>query len=97
MIIVAIARVEKHPKVPAIEQIMAAACAVQNMQLALTSLGYGAMWRTGDLAFNADVADYFNLKAGDQIVGFLYVGTPQAYGKPPEKQQVSETTEFWGE
>ena len=97
MIIVAIASVREHPKVPALEQIMAVSCAVQNMQLALTSLGYGAMWRTGDLAFNPSVAEYFDMATGDQIVGFLYVGTPQAYGKPPETQQVSETTEFWGE
>ncbi|MDX1694516.1 MAG: nitroreductase [Ketobacteraceae bacterium] len=97
MIIVAIADVKPHPKVPPIEQVMAVSCAVQNMQLALDSLGYGAMWRTGGLAFHPRVEAYFGLKPEDQIVGFLYVGTPEAYGKPPATQQVSETTEFWGE
>ena len=97
MIIVAIADVKDHPKVPPIEQIMAVSCAVQNMQLALTSMGYGAMWRTGGLAFHPQVEAFFGMKPGDQIVGFLYVGTPEAYGKPPETQQVSDTTEFWSE
>lgn len=97
MIIVAIADIKEHPKVPPIEQVMAVSCSVQNMQLALTSLGYGAMWRTGGLAFDRRVEEFFGMKPGDQIVGFLYVGTPEAYGKPPEMQQVSETTEFWSE
>lgn len=97
MIITAIADVREHPKVPALEQVMAVSCAVQNMQLALSSLGYGCMWRTGDLAFDRRVAQFFGMKEEDQIVGFLYVGTPEGYGKPPESQQVSETTEFWSE
>lgn len=97
MIVVAIAEVKEHPKVPPIEQVMAVSCAVQNMQLALTSLGYGCMWRTGDLAFNSRVAAFFGLDAKDQLVGFLYVGTPGGYGKPPDVQQVSDTTEFWCE
>lgn len=97
MIIVAIAEHKEHPKVPIIEQNVAVGCAVQNMQLALSGLGYGAMWRTGSMAFHPDVKRYFDAKPSDEIIAFLYVGTPDCYGKPPEIQQVSETTAFWSE
>ena len=97
MIIVAIADIKEHPKVPPIEQVVAVGCAVQNMQLALASLGYGAMWRTGELAFNDEVKRYFKARPEDEIVGFLYVGTPEALPKPANPQQVVESTEFWTE
>ena len=79
LMIVAIAEIKEHPKVPAIEQVVAVGCAVQNIQLALDSLGYGAMWRTGEMAFDAEIKKYFGSKASDEIVGFLYVGTQLSY------------------
>lgn len=97
MIIVAIAEPKEHPKVPAIEQVVAVGCGVQNMQLALASLGYGAMWRTGGLAFHPQVKAFFGADEKAEIVGFLYVGTPNGTNKPPETQQVADTTEFWTE
>ena len=97
MIIVATAEIKEHPKVPALEQVVAVGCAVQNMQLALASKGFGAMWRTGEFAFDPLVKSHFGIKATDEIVGFLYVGTPESEPKPAELQQVSETTELWTE
>ena len=97
LMIVAIAELKEHPKVPAIEQIVAVGCAVQNMQLALSSLGYGAMWRTGEMAFTAEVKKYFTAQEADEIVGFLYVGSPACEPKQFDLQQVSETTEFWSD
>ncbi|PIE42069.1 MAG: nitroreductase [Gammaproteobacteria bacterium] len=95
LIIVAIADIKEHSKVPPIEQALTVGCAVQNMHLALKSLGYGAMWRTGDLAFNNAVKQYFNAQDSDQIVGFLYVGTPESAPKEIEEQPLDQVVEFW--
>ncbi|MCG8670744.1 MAG: nitroreductase family protein [Pseudomonadales bacterium] len=95
MIIVAIANIQEHPKVPPIEQAVAVGCAVQNMQLALASMGYGAMWRTGDLAFNPAVKEYFKAQEKDEIIGFLYVGTPAGPVKELTEQAIEEAVEFW--
>jgi nitroreductase len=46
------------------------------MQQAAFAIGLGAVWRTGDFAFDANVNNALGLAADDQIVGFLYVGTP---------------------
>ncbi|WP_199612014.1 NAD(P)H nitroreductase [Flocculibacter collagenilyticus] len=76
MVILCIAKYAEHPKVPHFEQIISAGCTVMAMQQAAFSMGLGAMWRTGSYAENRHVHDAFNLTEQDQIVGFLYLGTP---------------------
>ena len=56
MIIILVNTFKEHPKVPAIEQKLSTAAAAQNIMLALNAMGYGAIWRTGKLAFNPFVA-----------------------------------------
>lgn len=81
-IVVAAAHADKTHKVPEIEQILAVAAAVQNMFLAANALGYGAMWKTGSAAYDASVKSALGLEASDQIVAFLYLGTPPAKAPP---------------
>ena len=83
MIIVVAARVEpEHPKIPALEQIMSTACAAQNIQLAAHAQGFGCMWKTGAVARDPEVKAAFGLAPTDELVGFLYVGTPEGLPQP---------------
>ena len=85
MIIVAIAKCQEHPSIPKQEQIIACGTAVQNMLNALFALKYGAVWRTGDLAYNEHVAQALGLVSQEEIIGFIYIGTPsQDFPAPPE-------------
>jgi len=77
LLIVAIASCTEDPKVPELEQLLSAGAAVQNMLNAAFALGYGAMWRTGDLASNPAVREGLGLGGNETIVGFLYLGTPR--------------------
>lgn len=74
MIIIVSTRFVEH-KVPEQEQLIAAGCCVHAMQMAAFSLGYGAMWRTGAFSYHGQVKQDLNIKANDQIVGFLYLGS----------------------
>lgn len=76
MIVVVIARCETHPKVPLIEQIISAGAAAQNMITAAYAMGLGAIWRTGDLAYDERIKQELGLSGQEQIVGFIYLGTP---------------------
>ncbi|WP_144206976.1 NAD(P)H nitroreductase [Shewanella donghaensis] len=76
MVITVVTKSQQHPKVPLLEQQLAAGCATMAMQQAAFSLGLGAVWRTGDFAFSAIVNEGLGIGLDDQIVGFLYVGTP---------------------
>jgi nitroreductase len=74
LIIVVACRIVPGTKVPAIEQLMAAGAAAQNILLALHSLGYVAAWKTGEAAYDTEVKKSLGLAADDHVVGFIYAG-----------------------
>lgn len=96
LVIVAVAQIQDHPKVPAVEQICATAAAVQNMSVAIHALGYSSIWRTGAPAFHAGVKEALGFKARDEIVGFLYVGTPTLADRPVPENNVADFVKAWG-
>lgn len=77
MIITVIAYCEEHPKVPKWEQVVSAGCAVQAMQMAALAQGFNGIWRSGAWTHHPHVRDAFGCRPQDEIVGFLYLGTPQ--------------------
>lgn len=92
MIIVAIAKCQSHPKIPREEQVIACGAAVQNMLNAFFALDFGAIWRTGEMARDLYVNQALGLIDGEEIIGFIYVGTPtQPFASPPA---VDATTFF---
>lgn len=74
-LIIAVSTQYKEHKVPKQEQLIAAGCCVHAMQMMAYSLGFGAVWRTGDLSYNNSVKYALNINRQDDIVGFLYIGT----------------------
>jgi nitroreductase len=81
VIVAVVARVRPHPKIPEWEQLVTAGCAAQNLCLAAHALGYGSMWRTGWYGEEPIVRDHLGLADHEQVVGWLYLGTPD--GPPP--------------
>jgi nitroreductase len=95
MVVVAASLVEGH-KIPVIEQMLAAGAATQNLVLAAHAMGFGAMWRTGDPAYDARVKAALGLAPTDAIVGFIYLGT--AAGRPaipPNEPGVKDFVREW--
>ncbi|MDN7139227.1 NAD(P)H nitroreductase [Pseudomonas sp. JQ170] len=97
LLVVVIARVQDHFKVPASEQLLAAGCAAHGILLAAHAQGIGAVWRTGDLAYSKHVAKGLGLADKEEIVAFLYLGTPL---NEPRTAPVLATADFvtaWGQ
>ena len=82
LVVVAAAVIWEHPKIPAIEQILAVGAAVQNMILASQALGFGTMWKTGALAYDPVVKEGLGLLPTDQIVAVLHLGTAEVSPAP---------------
>jgi nitroreductase len=98
LIIVVAAVCQASAKIPAIEQILSAGAAAQNMMLAAGALGFGAMWKTGDAAYDEGVKVALGLEATDSIVGFLYLGTVPAEALPaPARTQWRDRVSYWKE
>lgn len=75
LIIIVSTKLVEHEKVPKQEQIITAGACVHAMQMASFSLGFGAIWRTGEFAYNNYVKQQLAITEQDEIVGFLYIGT----------------------
>ena len=73
-------RVPSH-KIPEIEEIAAAASAIQNVLLGATSRGIASFWSTGGMTHHPAFRDFFNLGDEDRIMGILYFG----YSRDPVK------------
>ena len=95
MIIVISTNYVVHNKVPKQEQLVAAGCAVQAMQMTCFTLGYGAMWRTGELAYNATVKQGLNISPEDDIAGFLYVGSPKKEQHLKPAKSFKDKVTYW--
>jgi nitroreductase len=81
-LVVVVAAPKDNPKVPEIEQIVAVGAATQNFSIAAHALGYGSFWRTGAVAYDAEVKRELGLDEKDTIVGIIYVGSVGAPGMP---------------
>ncbi len=95
LLVVVIACLQAHPKVPAQEQLLSAGCAAQGLLLAAHGLGLGAIWRTGELAYHPQVQQGLGLAAGEQIVGFLYLGTVEGPRRTPSPLDPAAFVQAW--
>ena len=97
LIIAACAKVDlsRADKIPPVEQIVAVGSACQNILLAAHDKGYGAMMLTGVNARDPHVKAAFGLDGPDEIVGFIYIGTPSGPSFEKERPDPAEYTTHW--
>jgi nitroreductase len=82
MIIVVLAKLTEHPKVPEIEQLLSAGCAAHNLLLAAEALGYAGIWRTGGISLQPEFWRALEMAEDERIVGFVYLGSREGTPKP---------------
>ena len=73
-LIVAIMQRGPLPKIPALEEIAATACAVQNLLLGATALGISSYWGSGGMAYHPAMKEMLHLREEDLVLGILYLG-----------------------
>ncbi|AJO77221.1 NAD(P)H nitroreductase [Pseudomonas sp. MRSN 12121] len=95
LVVVVVARLQDHVKVPKSEQLLAAGCAAHSILLAAYAQGIGAVWRTGELSYSPHVAKGLGLGADEEIIAFLYLGTPQNEPRIAPKVDTAEFVSAW--
>ena len=95
LVVVVAAKINQQSSIPAIEQILCAGAAAQNIMVAAFALGYGCAWKTGDAAYDPEIKLAFDLAPSDAIVGFLYLGTNQSPPPPAEPFDLSRNVVEW--
>ena len=95
LIVVVAAHIQKGHKISELEQLCSTAAAAQNIMLAAHAQGYGAMWKTGAAAGDAGVKRALGLAEDDEIVAFVYLGTPLGEGSPATRPGARDLVSVW--
>jgi nitroreductase len=67
---------DPHGKVSERDELMAVACAVQNMHLTCAAYGLAGFWATGGPMIGDPMREYLGLGPEDQALGLFYIGYP---------------------
>ena len=97
LLVAAIARIEAdHPKVPAVEQLLAAGAATTQLMLAANAEGFGAVWLTGSRVYDRQVMDHLGLTSAEQLLGLINIGTPSAeQANRPAPKRPDPRVDYW--
>jgi nitroreductase len=95
LIVVVAAKVNEQSNIPAIEQILSAGAAAENIMVGAFALGYGCAWKTGDGAYDPDIKSALGLAPADAIVGFMYLGTHATPPPPAPPIDMDELVREW--
>jgi len=80
-LLLAVARLaDEHPEIPAAERLVSAGCAIQNMLLMATALGYGSAITSGKAMSEAPLRSLFRLEDSEQALCFVSIGTSACNG-----------------
>ena len=71
-----------NPKIPALEEIAATSCAVQNFLLGANTLGIAVLWGSGGMTHQPAMKQYLGLAEEDIVMGIIYLG----YTDEPKKE-----------
>ena len=76
--------------IPEIEDIIAVACAIQNIYLSVNAYGLGGYLTTGGITYKHKARAFFNLDADDKLLGFFYIGHIAVSSAPAKRLPLEE-------
>jgi nitroreductase len=92
VIIAVAAEPAQRSNVIEVEEVAAVAAATQNLLLAAHALGLGAIWRTGDAAYDPAVKAFLGFAPETHLLGFVYIGYPDTTPATPRAARTPATT-----
>ena len=96
MILALIAKIdEKHPKIIASDQWLAVGCALENMVLAIQSLGFAVAIRSGAFLNTMPMRAGFALADSETMVCLLAIGTASDWPPAKPKPSVEQVFSIW--
>lgn len=72
--------------IPETEEIIATACAIENIYLSVAAYELGGYLSTGGITYLKEAKPFFGLDENDQLIGFFYIGYPDLIKNPLSKR-----------
>lgn len=85
---------QETEKITELDEVMAVACAVQNMHLTAAHHGLGGFWSTNVAAMSSQMRDFIGLSGKDRALGLFYLGYPLETF-PTSSRDAVETKVTW--
>jgi nitroreductase len=85
---------QESEKISELDELMAVACAVQNMHLTATQHGLGGFWSTNVAAVSDALRDFIGLDGKDRALGLFYLGYPDGE-LPPGTRDPIDSRVVW--
>lgn len=76
------------------DELLAVACAVQNMHLTCTAYGLGAFWATPGVIHTPQMNTFLALGEEDQCIGLFYIGYPAVEWPKGQRKPIEYLTEW---
>ncbi|MDE8654525.1 nitroreductase family protein [Novosphingobium album (ex Liu et al. 2023)] len=95
LLIVAISRPVAESRIPLREQRLSIGAAIFNLELAAIALGYVAGWLTGWAAYSPLVLEALGGTEGEEIAGFLFVGSPSKDLEERPRPELADVVSRW--
>lgn len=81
-------------KVSELDEMLAMACAVQNMYLTCTAYGLGGFWATPAVAMGEAMREFLGLAPGDRCLGLFFMGYPMVEWPKGYRKPLPDVTEW---
>jgi len=94
-LVVLLSSPKESAKIPLWEQQLSAGAAAMNLLLAAHALGFAGGWVTGWAAYSPEVLSALDGGAGEQIAGFLFLGTPGVALEERPRPQLGDLVTEW--
>lgn len=95
VIVAVIAQLGEDEKIPASERFSTASSVCFALLQAAHALGFGAIWLTGWLAYDASVRSWLGLGEHEQVAGFIHIGTPRMDVPERDRPDVAALLSEW--
>ena len=95
MVVAVISSPKEESKAPDWEQYLSAGAVCMNMIHACYGAGYSAQWLTEWYAFDEVIQTRLGLQPGEQIAGFIHIGTPTVPTSERPRPDLSDIVAVW--
>lgn len=93
--IAVVSTAKHHMKIPEWEQFLSAGNVAFNLEHAAFAAGYAANWVSRWYALDGEAAEMLGAHYGEQIIGFVSIGTPTAPMEDRPRPPLADVVTYW--
>ena len=95
MVIAVVSKAAPHVKIPEYEQLLSAAAAAMNLELAAQALGFASQWTTDWFAYDEAAGRLLGLAPGERFIGFVHIGTSTVPPVDRPRPALADIVTWW--